>query len=160
MSPIQKHGTCRHMKRQPFLHNGCPRHSRLHCHRRRHLRLRLCRRHCCCCRCRCHCNRNRPSPSPLPWAIAAVDMNHCCHQLLPSVSFCRQPSLLPSPLLLAIAVSIIIGHRSCHRCQPSPLPCRWPFLRVVALLRQELYLINQSKECLPYFILFRQWAAY
>ncbi len=108
-----------------------------------------------------------PLPSPLlsqlPIAIAAA-VGHCCgrHQPLPPPSLlrCRQPSLLPSPLPSDIAISVIFGHCSCHHHQPSPSPCRWPFPRVVALARQELYLTNQSKECLPYFILLGQWAVY
>jgi hypothetical protein len=106
-----------------------------------------------------------PSPSPLQLPIpVAADVNHCCgcHEPLPppSLSRCRQPSLSPLPLLLDIAISVIIGHPSCHPHWPSPLPCRWPFPRVVALARQELYSTNQSKECLPYFILSGQWAVY
>ncbi len=101
-----------------------------------------------------------PSPSQSPIAIAAA-VGHCCScrepSPPPSLSHCRQPSLLPSPLPSDIAVSVIVGHRSCHCHWPSPLPCRRPFPRVVALARQELYSTNQSKKCLPYFILFGQW---
>jgi hypothetical protein len=113
-----------------------------------------------------------PLPSPLlsllplqlPIAIATA-IGHCLwgrHQQLPPPSLprCRQPLLFPPPLPLAIAVSVTVDHRSCHRCRPSPLPCHWPFLRCVALAWQELYLTNQSKECLPCFILFGQWAAH
>ncbi len=104
-----------------------------------------------------------PSPLQSPIAIAAA-MGHCCscHEPLPPPSLSRhhQPLLSPLPLLLDIAVSFTVGHCSCHRRQASPLPCRWPFLRVVALVRQELYSTNQSKECLPYFILLGQWGAY
>ncbi len=106
-----------------------------------------------------------PSLSPLQSAIsvAAAVGHYCgCHEPLPppSLSRCHQPSLSPLPLPLDIADSIIVGHCSCHRCQPSLLPCRWPFPSVVALARQELYSTNRSKECLPYFILFGQWAVY
>ncbi len=106
-----------------------------------------------------------PSPLPLqsPIAIAAT-VGHCCGccetSPLPSLSRCRQPLLLTSPLPLDIAVSVITSHRSCHCRQPSQLPCHWPFPRVVALARQELHSTNQSKECLPYFILLGQWAVY
>jgi hypothetical protein len=108
-----------------------------------------------------------PSPSPSllqsPIAVAAAMGHSFSHREPsppPSLLRCRQPSLLPLPLPLDIAVSVIIGHCSCHRRRPSPLPCRWPFPRVVALARQELYLTNQSKECLSYFILLGQWAVY
>ncbi len=122
--------------------------GRCHCDCRHHLRCRCrLRRHC-----RCH------FPLPLPSAIAiAVAIDHCCCCLCcVAVSHCRprcphrQPLLSPSPSAIAVAISV-----SHHRCCP-----RQPFLRVVALARQELYSTNWSKECLPYFILFRQWAAY
>ncbi len=97
-----------------------------------------------------------PLPSQSPITVAAA-VDHCCSRHEPSpppsLSRCRQPSLLLSPLPSDIAVSVIGGHCSCHRHLPSPLPCRWPFPKVVALARQELYLTNQSKECLPYLIL-------
>ncbi len=104
-----------------------------------------------------------PLPSQSPIAVAAA-MGHCCGRrepsLPPSLSCCRQPSLLPSPMPLDIAVSVTVSHCSCHCRWPSPSPCRWPFLRVVALAWQELYSTNQSKECLPYFILLGHWAVY
>ncbi len=108
-----------------------------------------------------------PSPSPLPSqspiTIAAA-VGHCCscREPLPPPSLlrCHQPSLSLSPLPSNIAVSVIVGHCSCHRRRPSPSPCHWPFPRVVALVRQELYLTNRSKECLLYFILLGQWAVY
>jgi hypothetical protein len=100
----------RHMKRQPFLCNGCPHCGRRHCHRRHHL---CCHRH----RCR-RCNRL--SLSPVPSAIAvAVSVNHCRRHLCRvAVSHCchhppcRRP--LPSPSPSAIAVAIAIGHHHCH----------------------------------------------
>jgi hypothetical protein len=102
-------------------------------------------------------------PSQSPIAVAAA-VGHCCgHRepsLPPSLLHHRQPLLLPLPLPLDIAISVIVGHCSCHCHWPSPLPCRRPFPRVVALVRQELYLTNQSKECLPHFILLGQWAVY
>ncbi len=104
-----------------------------------------------------------PLPSQLPIAIATAVGHRCgCREplLLPSLSCCCQPLLLPSPLPSDIAIFVTVGYCSCHHCRPSPLPCRWPFPRVVALVRQELYLTNQSKECLPYFILLGQWAVY
>ncbi len=105
-----------HMKRQPFLCNGCPRRGRCHCHCRRH----LCR-HCqLCCRCCCHCHCNHPLPLLLPSAIAvAVSINHHHHQLCHiAVSHCccrcpcRKPLLSLSPS--AIAVAIAIGHHHRH----------------------------------------------
>ncbi len=106
-----------------------------------------------------------PSPLPLQSPIAvATAMGHCCgcHKPspLPSLPCCRQQFLLPSPLPSDIAVSVIVSHRSCHHHRPSPLPCHWSFPRVVALARQESYSTNQSKECLPYFILLGQWPVY
>jgi hypothetical protein len=53
---------------------------------------------------------------------------------------------------LAIAVAIAIGHHRHHDVGH--------FQELLPLERQELYLINRSKECLPYFILLGQWAAY
>ncbi len=106
-----------------------------------------------------------PSLSPLqsPIAIAAA-VNHCYGRRKPSpppsLLRCHQPSLLPLPLPSDIAISIIVGHRSCHRHRPSPSSCRWSFSGVAALAWQELYSINRSKECFPYFILLGQWAVY
>ncbi len=130
-----------HMKRQPFLCNGRPCQGHCHCNHRCHLCLHCqLRRHC---QCRC------PLPSPLPSAIAiAVAIDHCRrHLCCVPVSHrcccrpCRQPML-----------SLSVGHHRCHR--------RQPFLRVVALAWGELYSNNLSKECLPYFILFWQWAVH
>ncbi len=108
-----------------------------------------------------------PSPSllPLQSPIAVTTaMGHCCGccepLLLPSLLRCRQPLLSPSPLPSDISISVIVGHRSCHCRWPPPLPCRWPFLRAAALAWQELYSTNRSKECLPYFIFWGQWAVY
>jgi hypothetical protein len=108
-----------------------------------------------------------PSPSPLPLQLpiaVTAAMGHCCSRrepsLPPSLSLRRQPLLLPSPLPSDIAISVIVGHCSCHHLRPSQSPYRRPFPRVVALARQELYLTNRSKECLPYFILLGQWAVY
>jgi len=148
--PCHSASHCRHMKRQPCLCHCHPRCGRCHCDRRCHLRCRrrLCHHHCCCC----------PLPSPSAIAVA-VAIDHCCHHLCCiAISHChrchrcpcRWP--LPSPSPSTIAVAISVGHHR-HRC-------RRPFLRVVALARQELYLTNSSKECLPYFILFGQWAAH
>ncbi len=140
--PCHSAAHCQHMKRQPFLCNGCPRRDRCHCNRCRHLRHH-CRLHCrCCC----------PSPLllPLPSAIAiAVAIDHCCHhhcRITVSHRRCpcphHRPLLSPSPLAIAVAISI--GHHRCH--------CHQPFPRVVALAWQELYSNSLSKECLPYFI--------
>ncbi len=140
----------RHMKRQPFLCNGCPCHGRRHCDRHCHLRHR--------CQLRCCHRRHRPLQLPLPSAIAiAVTVDHRCRHLcrvVVSHRYCRRPCHWPllSPSPLAIVVAISVGHHRCHR--------RRPFPRVVALVQQELYLNNLKKECLPYFILFGQWAAH
>ncbi len=108
----------RHMKRQPFLCNSCPRRGRRHCHRHCHLR--------CCCQLRLCPPLPSPLPLQLPIAVAVV-LGHCrcgCRQpsLPPSLSRCHQPSLSPSPspLPLAIAVSVTVSHRSCHCRRPSP----------------------------------------
>jgi hypothetical protein len=111
-----------HMKRQPFLCNGCPRCGRRHCHRRCHLH--------CHCRLRCRCRRHRhhrrrcnlPSLLPLPLAIAiAVAFNHCrCHLCRVAISHrccpCPCPCHWPLPSLSpsAIAVAIAVGHHHCH----------------------------------------------
>jgi hypothetical protein len=118
--PCHSAAHCRHMKRQPFLHNGCPCHGGHHCNPRRHFPHRpqlrhhhRCHPHCCC-----------SLPSPLPLAIAvAVAVDHCRHHLCcVAVSHrrhcrpCRRPfrlrhrwpSQLPSPS--AITVAIAIGH--------------------------------------------------
>ncbi len=142
----------RHMKRQPFLCNGRPCRGCCHCDCRRH----LCHR----CRLRRHrrCRRSRPLPSRLPSAIAAaVAVDHCrCHLcgVVVSHRHCRRPRHRPLPSLspLAIAVAISIGHHHHHR--------RRPFPRAVPLAQEELYSNNLSKECLPYFVLFGQWAAH
>ncbi len=100
-----------------------------------------------------------PLPSQSPIAITTA-VGHCCgcHEPSPppSLSPPRQPLLLPSPLPSDIAVSVIVGHCSCHRRRP----CHRPFPKNGALAWQELYLTNQSIECLPYFILLGQWAVY
>ncbi len=146
--PCHSTAHCRHMKRQPFLCNGCPCRGRRHCNCRHHLRCHRQLRPCCrrCHRRRCRC----PSPLPLPSAIAIVvainhRRRHLCHV---AISNCcrrrprRQPLLSPSPLAIAVAISV--GHHCCH--------CRWPFPSVVALARRTLYSNNLSKECSPYFI--------
>jgi hypothetical protein len=93
---------------------------------------------------------HRPSP-----IAVAVGHCHCSgRQPLPPLSLlrCHQPLPLLSPLLSAITVAIFIDHHHRHR--------RWPFLRVVALAQQELYLTILRNKCLPYFILFGQWAVH
>ncbi len=118
MSPLKSTAHHRHIKRQPFLCNGCPRHGRCHCHCHRN----LCR-HCqLCCQHHCHCCRHckHPLPLPLPLAIAiAVAVNHRHHHLCcVAVSHCCchcpccRPLLSPSPS--AIAVAIAISHHHCH----------------------------------------------
>ncbi len=116
--PSKSTAHCRHMKRQPFLCNGCPRRNRRHCHCHRHLRRhRQLRCHCRCC---CGCRRKCPLQLPLPLAIAiAVAVDHCrCHLCRVAISHCccRCPCCwpLPSPSLLAIAVAIAVGHHHCH----------------------------------------------
>jgi hypothetical protein len=109
-----------HMKRQPFLCNGCPCHGHHHCHRRSHLCHRRQLRHRCRCRRRCRCHQNHPPPLPLPLAIAVtVAVNHCrCHLCCVNVSHCccRCPCHRPLPSLspLAITVAITIGHHHRH----------------------------------------------
>jgi hypothetical protein len=148
--PCHSAAHCRHMKRQPSLCHCCPRHGRHHCdcHCRLHHHSQL--------HCRCCCCHPSLSLSLLDIAVAvAVDHCHCrlCHVAI-SHCRCRRPPHRPLPFLSlsAIAVAISLGHHRHHR--------RWPFLRVVALARQELYSNNLSKECLPHFILFGQWAVH
>jgi hypothetical protein len=150
--PFHSAAHCQHMNRQPSLCHCCPGRGRCHCDCRCHLRG--------CCRLCCHCHLcfQLLLPLPLPSAIAIpVAANHChrclclvivshCHPCCP----CHQPLLSPSPLAIAVAIST-----SHHHCR-----CRCPFPRVVVLVRQEMYSNNLSKECLSYFILFRQWAAH
>ncbi len=87
-------------------------------------------------------------------AIALAHRHCCCRQPFPlrspSLSRCRQPSLLLSPLLSAIAISVTVCHRSCHCHRPSPLLCRYQFPRVVALARQELYSTKAKNAYLPH----------
>jgi hypothetical protein len=112
--PSKSTAHCHHMKRQPFLCNGCPCRGCCHCHRHHHLRRR-CRLHCHChcrlhcrCRCHCHCRCNRPSS------------NHC-HWPLPL----RLLSIIPAtisvalPSSIAVAIALAIGH--CHLCHRWPL---------------------------------------
>ncbi len=150
--PCHSAAHCWHMKSQPSLHQCylcCG-----HCHYDRRCRFR------CRCHLRRHCCRRCPLPMPLPSAIAvAVTIDHCCRHLCciaVSHCCCRCPCTchrpLSSPSPSAIAVAISIGY---HHCR-----CRWPFPRVVALVRQELYSNNSSKEFLLYFILFRYWAVH
>jgi hypothetical protein len=122
----------RHMKRQPCLCHHHPCRGRCQCDRRCHLR--------CCCRLHHHCRCRFPLLSPLAIAVA-VAIDHChCRLCCIALSHCRrrcrcpchQP--LPSPSPSAIAVGIFVGHHRHH--------CRRPFLRVVALVRQELYSTN------------------
>jgi hypothetical protein len=118
--PSKSAAHCRHMKRQPFLCNGCPCCDHCHCHRLSHLRCYCqlcCHRHC---HHHCRCHRNCPLPLLLPSAIAVVvAINHCRrHLFCIAVSHhccfcpCRRP--LPSPSPLAIAVAIAISHHHCH----------------------------------------------
>ncbi len=158
--PCHSAAYCRHMKRQPSLCHCCPCHGRCHCNLICHLHCH--HQLCCHCPChrhgRCHSQHRCPLLLPLSSAIAVtVAIAHCHCHLCPiagSHFCCRCPCCcpLPSPSPLAIAVAISVGH---HRCRPHrPLP------RVVALAWQELYSNNLSKEGLPYFILFGQWAAH
>ncbi len=103
--PSKSTAHCRHMKRQPFLCNGCPCQCRHHCHHHCHLRHRCKLR----CRCRRHCRRNCPLPLPLPSAIAvAVAVNRCCrHLCCVAVSHhcCHRPCLWPLPSLSSLAIA-------------------------------------------------------
>ncbi len=106
MLPFQK-ACCCHMKWQPFLCNGHPRHGRCHCHHHRHLRHRChCHR-----RCRRRCRHNCPLPLPLPLAIAVVvTINHCRrHLCCIAISHC-------------VAVAFAVGHCRLNHCWPSQLP--------------------------------------
>jgi hypothetical protein len=109
--PSKSTSHCRHMKRQPFLCNGPPRHVPHHCHCRRHLRCRCqlrCRCHRCC---RRHCRRPLPlrSPSTIAAAISVA---------------------LPSAI--AVAVALAIGH--CHLRHRRPLQLPLPLAITVAML--------------------------
>jgi hypothetical protein len=118
--PSKSTAHCRHMKRQPFLHNGCPRRGHCHCHRRCHLHRR--RQLCCHCHCRCHCNC--PSPLLLPLALPL--------QLLSTIAAAISVAL---PSAIAIDLTLAIGHcRLCH-CQPSqlPLPSAITFAMLLAI---------------------------
>jgi hypothetical protein len=106
----------RHMKRQPFLFNSCPRHGRCHCHHHHHLH---CRRQLRCHRqCRCHCNCPLPLLLPLAIAVTVSVNHHHCYLCCLAVSYrCRQrpchrtlPSLSPP----AIAIAISIGYHHHH----------------------------------------------
>jgi hypothetical protein len=134
---------CQHIKRQPCLCHCHPCHGRCHCNFRSHLP------HCCRLRHhrRCHCPLLSPSA-----ITVAVAINHC-RRCLCCVAVSHRPHRrhhpchrpLPSPSLSAITVSISVGH---HRHHP-----RWPFPRVVALVRQELYLTNKQRMLtLFYFV--------
>jgi hypothetical protein len=119
--PSKSAAHCCHMKRQPFLCNGCPCHGRCNCHCRRHLRRHFRLRY----RRNCHRRHNCPSPSPLPSAIAiGVAINHCCRHLCcvaishccclhPCQSHCylrhRWPSQLPSPSAITVAMPLAIS---------------------------------------------------
>ncbi len=103
-----------------------------------------------------------PSPSPSPIAIA---VGHCC-------CGCCQPSPPPSlfALLSAIAVTVACAIGHCHLCHHWPLQLPFPSAITITIAVghfQELlpwhgkkYSNNLSKECLPYFILFGQWAVH
>ncbi len=119
--PSKSAAHCRHMKRQPFLCNGCPCHGHRHLcpccqlHRRCHPHRR-CKRHCrwCCC---------WPLPLQLPSTIAIAA---AISVALPSaitvaialaVSHCRlrhrRPSQLPLPLAITIAMPLAISESCC-----------------------------------------------
>ncbi len=104
--PSKSTAHCHHMKKQPFLCNGCLCCGCCHCHC--HCHLRHCRQ--------LRCRRNRPSPLPLPSAVAiVVAVDHCrLHLGCIAVSHCccRRPCCqpLPSPSPSAIAVAIAVGH--------------------------------------------------
>ncbi len=107
--PSKSTAHCRHMKRQPFLCNGCPCHGCCHCHRRHHLHPH---RHCCC---------HWPLPLRLPSTIAAtifvallsaiavaiaLAVGHCC--------LChRRPSQLPLPSDITVAMPSVISESCC-----------------------------------------------
>jgi hypothetical protein len=152
--PFKSTAYRRHMKRQPFLCNGCPRRGRRHCHCRCHLHRR-CRLHCCC-RHRC---------------VAIAYRHHrCCQPLplwLPSTIATTISVALPSAI--AVAVALAFGHCRLHHRWPSQLPL--PLAITIAMLSAisescclgaEKNLFNQLKQrmlTLFYFVQ-RQWAVH
>jgi hypothetical protein len=122
---------CRHMKRHPFLCNGCPCHGHPHCH---------CRCHLCCRhqhRCRHRPRRNRPLPLHY-------------HQTL----------LLQSPLTVAAtisvalpsAIAVVIAHAvsHCHLCHGRPLQLQLPSAVTIAmpLAISESCCLGTAKNCI------------
>jgi hypothetical protein len=87
----------RHMKRQPFLCNGCRCRGRCHCHHCCHL--------CRCCRLHHHCHCRCPLPLRLPSTIAAA---------LSVAS--------PSAIAITVSVALTIGHCRLHYWWPLQLP--------------------------------------
>ncbi len=96
-----------------------------------------------------HCHCRWPLPLQLPSTIATAVSVALPSAIAVAIAVAVA---IPSSSPLAIAVAISLGHHR-HRC-------RRPFPKVVALVWQELYSTNWSKECLPYFILFGQWAVH
>ncbi len=146
-----------HMKRQPFLCNGCP------CRGRRHFHCRCYLHRCCQLRRRRRRRRRRncPSPLPLPSAIAvAVAVNHCRRHLCRVAinhCCCRCPCHQPLPSLSpsSIAVAIPVDHHHCHAVGHFWELFPWRGKNCIQPSEAEkAYLI------LPYFILFVQWAAH
>jgi hypothetical protein len=150
--PSKSTAHCHHMKRQPFLCNGHPHCGRCHCHYCCHCRLHHRHHH--------HCPRNRPSPLPLTLLstiAVAVAIDHCHRHL------CR---VLPSAI--AVAITLAISHCCLRHRQPSQLPLPLAITVAMPLAISEscclgvekLHSTNQRKECLWFFILFRQWAVH
>jgi hypothetical protein len=115
--PSKSTARCCHMKRQPFLCNGCPCRGRHYCHCRCHLHCYR-RLHC-----RCHCCRRRNCSSPLPLLLAidvviAIDhcrrhlcciaVSHCCCRC-----HCRWPLPSPSPSTITVAMPLAISESCC-----------------------------------------------
>ncbi len=127
--PSKSTAHCCHMKRQPFLCNGCPCRGHCHCHRCCHLP-------CCCrlrCRCRCSCRRNRPLPLPLLAAIAiAVTVNH-------------QRDHLCWAAVIAVAVALAVGHCRLRHRQPLQLPLLLAITVIMPLAISESCCLGMAK---------------
>ncbi len=114
---------CRHMKRQPFLCNGCPcrgcHHCDCHCH--------LC--------CHCYC----PLPSPLPFSLPLQS------PLTIATAISVAP---PSVIAVAIAVALAVGHCRLRHCRPSQLPSPLDITLAIAIGHFRELLPWRGKNCI------------
>jgi hypothetical protein len=127
--PCHSAAHCRHMKRQPFLHNGCPCRGCRYCNRHGHLH--------CHCQLRCRCRRRCPLPLPLPSAIAiavAITIAAAISVSLPSA--------------IAIAVALAVGHCRLHLRWPSQLPSPLALTVAIAVSRFQEFLPWHGKNCI------------